>query len=106
MDEKNKTVIVVMLVCACAIGVGLMIAGTLQHTEEDYPMKETPPIIFIPTGEECLRGERVMIGNPINATDEDGGRVWCWLYECRSAARNRTNIKVDATRLPDYEQPK
>ena len=122
MDNESKTVIVIILVCIAALAVGYGIYTSLKPSQiEPYgPMTgedvRTPlgavsdipwdEVIYIPLYPECEGEKMVLINNITKIEYENNTTVYHWLYTCEKAEMNRTNIKVDATRLPDYELPK
>ena len=123
MDNESKTIIVVLMTCLAAIGVGWMISSTLQPAmiEPRGPMTggddveptwqlgtEAIPwdeVIYVPMYPECEEEKMVLIDDVVKIEYENGTTVYHWLYTCEKAEINRTNIRVDATRLPDYELP-
>lgn len=121
MDNESKTIIVIILVCIAAVAVGYGIYASLEQVQiEPYgPMDggdvQTPlgavsdipwdEVIYVPVYPECKGEKMVLIDDVVKIEYENGTTVYHWLYTCEKAEINRTNIRVDATRLPDYELP-
>jgi hypothetical protein len=123
MDIKTKTIIVILLASAAMVGLCLMVSSTLQTDDPIEPCGPmtggdcTPPtlagtevilwdeMIYVPTYPECVGENRVHVDGPIKIEFENGTTAWHQMYTCQKAEMNRTNIRVDATRLPDYELP-
>jgi hypothetical protein len=71
------------------------------------PRSEAIPwdeVIYVPIYKECI-GERMVFTDDVIKIERGNETIYHWLYTCEKAEMNRTNIKVDATRMPDYELP-
>lgn len=107
MNETNKTIIIVAVVCIAAIGVGWMISSTLpsELTEPHGPMTggdemihpystampeiSMDEMIYVPRYPECVGEKMVLIDDPNKIEYENGTTVYHWLYTCQIAEMNR-----------------
>lgn len=123
MNDEFRNIIVIILVCIAAVAVGHGIYASMEqaHIEpcgmmtggcDDEPMgqpgTEAIPwdeVIYVPAYPECAGEKRVHVDGPIKIEYENGTTMWHQIYTCQKAEMNRTNVRVDATRLPDYELP-
>ena len=109
MNDTNKNIIIVILMCAPVVGLAWMISSTLpaapiepcgQLTGGDenigpmgmYDVEAInwDEMIYVPVHPKCKGENMIFVGGPVRIKYENGTEIWHWPYTCAIAEMNQT----------------